>query len=137
MSQLSPFLPRETAFVMTVNGHVGAQEDEWSWCYRQVAAAPQREAATEQQRTLWPENKEMKKVLISTSSLQLNVERAEIVLTMDGKNEEQNIASPPRPEEVHPCLISSNSLSHIPHPRLSQILSNMCRQEQHVPAVIS
>lgn len=34
MSQLSPFLPIETVFVMTVNGQVGAQEDEWSWFYR-------------------------------------------------------------------------------------------------------
>lgn len=130
MSRLSPFLPMETVFLMTVNGQVGAQEDEWSWFYRQVAAALQAEAANEQQRTFWPEKREMKKVLISTLSLQLNAERAEIVLTMDGKNEEQNTASPARQEEVHPCLISSNTLGHIPDPRLSQILSNTCRQEQ-------
>lgn len=130
MSQLSPFLPTETVFVMTVNGQVGAQEDESSWFYRQGAAALQVKAANEQQRTFWPERREMKKVLISTSSLQLNAERAEIVLTMDGKNEEQNTASPPRQEEVHSCLISSNPLSHTLDPRISQILSNTCRREQ-------
>lgn len=57
MSQRSPFLPMDTVLVMTVNGQVGAQEDEWSWFYRQVAAGLQHESVNEQRRTYWPEEK--------------------------------------------------------------------------------
>lgn len=131
MSKLSPFLPVQTVFVMAVNGQIGAQEDEWSWFYRQVATALRAEADNEQQRASWP-GKEMKKVLISSPSLKLKVEREEIILTVDGKNEEQNTASPPRQQEVHPCLISSNTLSHIPNPLLSQIFTNACPGERHM-----
>lgn len=120
MSRLSQFLPLLTGFIMAVNGQIGAQEDGWTWFYRQVAAALRADDATEQQRAPWP-GKEKKKVLISTPSLKLKVEREEIILTGDGKNEEQNTASPPRQPEVHPCLISSNTLRHIPDPLLSQI----------------
>lgn len=49
MSELSPLLPPFTLGVMTVNCQVGAQEEEFSWLYSQVATAPA-EAASEQQR---------------------------------------------------------------------------------------
>lgn len=54
------------------------------------------------------------KGFISTSSLKLNVQWDEIILTMEGNTEEQNNASPPRREELHLCLISSNTLSSLP-----------------------
>ena len=53
--QLSPFLPPFTLSVMAVNCQVGAQEEELSRFYSQVATALQAEAASEQQRASCPE----------------------------------------------------------------------------------
>lgn len=102
---------------MTVNCQVGAQEEELSWFYSQVATEFQAEAASEQQRASCPEKSvRHQKGFISTfPSLNLKVQEDDFILTIEGNTEEQNNASPSRQEELHLCLISSESLHKFFH----------------------
>lgn len=59
LCQLSPFLPPRTLGVMTVNCQVGAQAEQLSWFYSQVATALPAEAASEQQWASCPEKWEL------------------------------------------------------------------------------
>lgn len=69
LCQLPPFLPVATVGGMTVNCQVGAQEEEFSWFYSQVAAAPPVGAASEQQRASCPEKSGVRKASFSLQAL--------------------------------------------------------------------
>lgn len=73
LCQRSPFLPTQTIGVMTVNCQVGAQEEESSWFYSQVATALPADAASEQQqRASCAEKSGVRKALFSLQALRQN-----------------------------------------------------------------